>query len=227
MTKKSKIIILVFLVIGLGILTILGLGVFWMSSQSLDLSEYEYLKEPQITTKSDQKMIVIKVSGDPNTVFGSAIGELYQAFYQLRLESEDKQVALRARWEGEYNPDALDLEGEIGLPVHDYVTDLPVQVKNVELVTWKYGEVAEILHIGSYDSELPTVEKLKQHIYDSGYGLASMNDDQDLYDADYKYLYIHEEEYIKGPLFFWKGNPDKYYTIIRYPVSKHYGYDFQ
>ncbi len=39
----------------------------------------------------------------------------------------------------------------------------------VKIGTWKYGEVAEILHVGRYDKEEPTVEKLKKFIADKGY----------------------------------------------------------
>ena len=76
--------------------------------------------------------------------------------------------------------------------------------RSLKLETWEYGEVAEILHIGSYATENPTVEKLHQFITESGYEIVGP----------------HEEEYLKGPGMFGKGNPDKYQTIIRYPVAR-------
>jgi hypothetical protein len=74
----------------------------------------------------------------------------------------------------------------------------------VQLDQWQYGEVAEILHVGAYSEEAPTVEKLRQFAFKRGYRMAGP----------------HEEEYLKGPGMFFKGNPGKYMTIIRWRVQK-------
>ena len=60
------------------------------------------------------------------------------------------------------------------------------------------------MHIGSYSTETPTIEKLHKFIKD-----------QDFVIAD-----LHEEEYVKGPGLFSKGNPNAYLTIIRYGINK-------
>ena len=52
--------------------------------------------------------------------------------------------------------------------------------------------------------ETPTIEKLKKFIDNNGY----------------KIIGAHEEEYLRGPGMFFKGNPNKYWTIIRYRVEK-------
>ena len=72
------------------------------------------------------------------------------------------------------------------------------------LETWEYGEVAEILHIGPYNKEEPTVNKLMNFIKEQGYEVAG----------------LHEEEYLKGPTMAGPGDPEKYLTIIRYRVKK-------
>ena len=36
----------------------------------------------------------------------------------------------------------------------------------------------------------------------------------------YRIIGEHEEEYLRGPGMFSRGNPEKYYTIIRYRVAK-------
>jgi hypothetical protein len=64
--------------------------------------------------------------------------------------------------------------------------------------------VAEILHVGRYDDEGPTIRRLLEFIKASGYSVAGE----------------HEEEYLKGPGMFGPGNPEKYLTIIRYPVRR-------
>jgi effector-binding domain-containing protein len=64
--------------------------------------------------------------------------------------------------------------------------------------------VAEILHIGSYDKEKPTVDRLTKFISDNGYRIIG----------------DHEEEYVKGPGMLFKGNSENYRTIIRYRIEK-------
>lgn len=94
--------------------------------------------------------------------------------------------------------------GEWGIPVPQSVKELPAGTDSkFTLTTWEYGQAAEILHVGAYSEETPTIDKLKQFITDSGYDIAG----------------YHEEEYLKGPGMFWAGNPSKYLTLIRYPVK--------
>jgi hypothetical protein len=62
--------------------------------------------------------------------------------------------------------------------------------------------VAEILHIGPYDRETPTIDRLKRFIATSGYSIIGE----------------HEEEYLKGPGLLFRGSPKNFHTIIRYRV---------
>lgn len=98
--------------------------------------------------------------------------------------------------------------GEFALKVNASVKEIPEKIKTkypkLELKVWKYGKTAEILHVGAYDAEDATINKLHEFIEKSGYEINGQ----------------HEEEYIKGPGMFFEGNPDKYQTIIRYPVKK-------
>lgn len=64
--------------------------------------------------------------------------------------------------------------------------------------------MAEILHVGPYTAEAPTISRLKKFIVESGFEVIGE----------------HEEEYLKGPGMFFKGNPEKYYTIIRYRIRR-------
>ena len=174
-----------------------------------DLSQFEHLKEPQITTKADQKVIVVEATGSPDEIGGKAFGLLLKLYFKTKgAPKGPKQSAPRARWP--ISPDTPQSEwiGRYAMPVPDEVTTLPeyeaeAELK-VELTTWEYGEVAEILHIGPYDKEDQTIAKLMTFIEQQGY----------------KIIGEHEEEYLKGPGMFFKGNPEKYYTIIRYRVRK-------
>ena len=181
----------------------------FLSSCGHDLGKYQYLKEPHINTKQTQKMIVVEVKGDPNVTTQKALSTLFKTFFQLKKEIKGMEVAApHARWQ--ISPDAPKSEwiGLFGLPVPEGINTLPAKKKgsdiDVRIEYWKYGDVAEILHIGPYSEETQAIEKLHSFIKENGY----------------KIVGAHEEEYLKGPGMFSKGNPNKYQTIIRYRIEK-------
>lgn len=200
MHRKVTIAILIIVVI------VVALYLFMMKGP--DLTQYEPLKDPRITTMKDQKMVVVVAKGDPNMVASKAFSLLFKTYYKIEgVAKWPKQPAPRARWSGDFKVPS-ELLGRYALPVPESVGVLPTVDAEpgykVELTTWEYGPVAEILHIGPYAKEVPTIEKLIQFIKDGGYAVAG----------------DHEEEYIKGPGIFFMGDPEKYYTIIRYRVEK-------
>lgn len=172
-----------------------------------ELSKYEFLKEPRITKLPDQKVVVVTAQGDPNIVGKDAFGLLFKTYYKIPGVPKNMKQAPRARWAGDLRVKS-SWTGYYALPVPSETASLPaVDTKpgyKVELTTWQYGDVAEILHIGPYAAEPATVEKLHQFLKQQGYEVIG----------------LHEEEYIKGPGMFFKGDPAKYYTIIRYQVKK-------
>lgn len=170
--------------------------------------EYEPLLNPQISEKSPQKMLVYEAEGDPNETVGEAFGALFSTFFKLKRAHDMDMVAPIARWPKRAESPKSEWLGIFAMPISDSVMEIPAQAleehPGLKLETWNYGQVAEILHIGSYISEGPTVARLHQFISESGYEISG----------------FHEEEYLKGPVMFSKRDPDKYYTIIRYVVSK-------
>jgi hypothetical protein len=64
--------------------------------------------------------------------------------------------------------------------------------------TSEYGTVAQILHLGPYDQETETIERLQQFIAENGYKIAGP----------------HEEEYQSKP------DAKVIKTLIRYQVKK-------
>jgi hypothetical protein len=164
-----------------------------------DLSSYASLKEPQIRTMPDQKMLVVESKGDPNAAGQQAFGLLFKTFFSI---PGARMAAPRARWLGVLNAPKSEWIGLYALPLPDQVTTLPPGSSGAKIDVWSYGEVAEILHLGGYDKETPTIEKLMTLIAAKGYVIAGP----------------HEEEYLKGPE---SGpNPDAYQTIIRYQVKR-------
>jgi len=162
--------------------------------------------EPQILEMPPQKMAVVNGKGAPDKVFPELMPALYGSAYTLKFDLKKKGLptfkvsGLRARY-----PDAPLVPKDewtmiIGLPVPEDTTSLPQKVATIEvkIETWDYGTVAQILHLGAYDQEDATVERLQKFIEDSGYEIAG----------------LHEEEYLTRP------DAKVVKTIIRYPVKK-------
>lgn len=175
-----------------------ALGLFCLEAQ--DLSRYEKLKEPRITPMAHQKMLVVQSKGDPNVVGGAAFSKLFGAFFKI---PGVRMAPPRARWESPDTTPKAEWVGLYALPLPESVTKLPPGLEGVRIETWDYGEVAEILHIGPYSQEAPTIERLHRYITAQGYEITGP----------------HEEEYLKSP---GMGNipPEEYQTVIRYTVRK-------
>jgi hypothetical protein len=191
MQKRSK-LSLVFVLIAF------TTSLIWTQTQNL--SKYEKLKDPQIRKMPDKvKMLVVEKKGDPNIVAGTAFSTLFSTFFSLPGVN---MAPPRARWLNQLTDPRNEWLGLYALPLSDSVISLQLQVKGVKIDYWEYGEVAEILHVGAYSEENPTIEKLLAFIAEQGYEITGP----------------HEEEYLKGP----ESGPEasKYMTIIRYQVRK-------
>ena len=162
--------------------------------------------DPQITEMPPQKVAVVQGKGTPQQVFSELMPALYGSVYTLKFDLKKKGLptfkvsGLRARY-----PDAHLLPKEewthiMALPVPEDTTSLPQKVADikVKLETWEYGTVAQILHLGPYDQEGPTIERLQRFIEENGYRIAG----------------VHEEEYLTRP------DAKVVKTIIRYPIKK-------
>ena len=162
--------------------------------------------EPQIVEMPPQKMAVVYGKGAPDKVFAQVLPALFGSVYTLKFDLKKRGMPTfkvsppRTRY-----PDGLLVPMEqwtliTGIPVPEDTTSLPQKVPGVEvkLETWKYGTVAQILHLGPYNQEQPTVERLHRFIADSGYEIAG----------------VHEEEYLTKP------DAKVVKTIVRYQVRK-------
>ena len=162
--------------------------------------------EPQILEMPAQKMAVVYARGAPDKVFPEAMPALYGSVYTLKFDLKKKGLptfkvsGLRARYPDAHLVPKDEWTHIIGLPIPDDATYLPQKVGGTEvrIESWGYGTVAQILHLGAYDQEDATVERLHRFIEDSGYEIAG----------------VHEEEYLTSP------DAKVIKTIIRYPVKK-------
>jgi hypothetical protein len=199
------------IVAGIVVLIVLALAIiYFLFMRGPDLSEYEHLRDPKISTKPDQKMLVVRAQGDPNQVGAEAFALLFKLYFGVKGAAKGpKQPAPRARWPVSLEVAPSDWVGHYAMPVPDHVMRIPDHETSagleVELGTWEYGEVAEILHVGPYSEEEPTIERLHAFIEESGYEIVG----------------DHEEEYLRGPgMPLIRVRPEDYYTIIRYQVRR-------
>ena len=162
--------------------------------------------EPRIVVMPQQRMAVVEGHGDPNTVFPSIMPALYGTAYTLKFELKKRGLnsfkvsGLRGRY-----PYPLDIPKEkwrykIALPIPNDTEALKQKVLEVKVAIedWDYGTVVEILHIGPYDQEEPSVHRLMQFIEENGYEVSG----------------VHEEEYLTS------ADTKVVKTLIRYPVKK-------
>jgi len=162
--------------------------------------------DPVILEMPAQQMAVVTSTGDPNVVAAEAMPALYGAVYTLKFArkkhglGEFKVGALRARWPNAHLVPKEQWLGIWALPIPEDVTELPQKVAGIEvkIETWAYGTVAQILHLGPFVEEGPTVTRLHAFIAESGYEIAG----------------AHEEEYLTRP------DAKNQKTIIRNAVRK-------
>ena len=162
--------------------------------------------DPVILEMASQKMAVVQGKGSPNKVFAKIFPALFGSVYTLKFDLKKKGLESfkvscpRARFPNAH----LYPKGEwliiAGIPVPESTTSLPQKEPGnwVKLETWEYGTVAQVLHIGRYDQETETIERLHQFITDNDYEIAGP----------------HEEEYQSKP------DAKVIKTLIRYQVKK-------
>jgi len=184
-------------------------------------------KQPQIVTIQPLSYLMVDGQGDPNTSaeYVQAIEILYSLSYTMKFtikkspsgvdygvmpleglwwsdDMNDFLAGNKDRWKWTamiLQPDfitsamvaetCLEVEKKKGLPARE----------KARLETFDEGLCAQIMHIGSYSEERPTIEKLHQYIADTGH----------------KPRGLHHEIYLSDPR---RADPAKLKTIIRQPI---------
>ena len=162
--------------------------------------------DPVILEMPSQRMAVVRGRGSPDKVFAKIFPALFGSVYTLKFDLKKRGLESfkvgcpRARY-----PDAhLCPKGKwliiAGIPIPDNTTSLPQKEPGTEvkIETWEYGTVAQILHLGPYDQETETIERLHQFITENGYEIAGP----------------HEEEYQSKP------DAKTIKTLIQYRVNR-------
>lgn len=169
--------------------------------------------------------LMIDGRGDPNTTleYQQAVEALYGLSYTLKFHFKKSAqaidypvMALEGLWSV---PDLIDLANRdkwewtmmIMQPewvTRDLVTELAeglarrkplAAMAKVRLEEYSEGLAAQILHIGPYAAEWPTIERLHSFVRESGYELYGK----------------HHEIYLSDPR---RAAPEKLKTILRHPV---------
>ena len=176
----------------------------FMITRGPSLKQYSKFIEPQIINMDNRQMLVLELKGFPDEQAVKAYSKLFSIYFKLKGAS--MKAAPLARWSNIDSAPAAEWNGSYAIPLPPGITQLPEQKDepSAKIGEWQYGDVAQILHIGPYAEETPTIKKLRDFITASGYKIAGP----------------HEEEYIKGPGMIFKGNPKNYWTLIRYNVVK-------
>lgn len=186
-------------------------------------------KTPKFVNVPKMQYLMVDGIGDPehSKDFQDAIQALYSIAYTMKFgrkkrgeESDYKMMPLdglwwakdmssfmkddRAKWQWTLmlaQPDFIT-KPEVARAVKDATAkkELPLAPK-VRLEKWKEGECAQIMHIGPYSKEGPTIQKLHDFIHAQGAELTGK----------------HHEIYMGDPR---RAAPDKLKTILRQPVKR-------
>ena len=186
------------------------------------------VKECSVVDVPEMQFLMIDGSGDPNTsvAYREALEALYAMSYTLKFYSKitlgvDYVVmALEGLWwtgdMAEFSADdkdSWDWTSMIMQPDHITASHVetaigevrqkkdPPALDRVRFESFREGLSAQIMYIGPYADEAPTITRLHQFAADSGYQLRGK----------------HHEIYLGDPR---RTAPEKLRTVIRQPVSE-------
>jgi hypothetical protein len=163
---------------------------------------------PETIELADRKMLTATSIGDPNKVGEEVFARLYGTAYGTKFKVyKPKGLVvtfgkLSALWPDAHLKPKDEWTGIWGVPVPDFFEEKDLIQKDsskpIKLEIWPGGKYAQILHIGPYSEEGPTIIKLHEYIEkELGIPMADVPG-------------AHEEEYLTRP----DAKIQK--TIIRY-----------
>jgi hypothetical protein len=183
--------------------------------------------KPSIIDVPPMNGLMVDGMGDPNgQVFQEAVGSLYSVAYTLKFTfKKDKGVdypvmALEGLWCADNIADFLSDKRDnwkwtLFIVLPDIVTKKGVgeavetvkkkakfaRFPEVRFEKFHEGLAAQIMHLGPYAAEGPTIERLHRFVEEQGYKLRGR----------------HHEIYLGDPR---RSAPEKLKTIVRHPVER-------
>lgn len=185
-------------------------------------------KKPTIVNIPETNYVAVRGKGDPNEPDGeykTAMGLLYSIAFTIKMSYKGNH-----KIDGYFSYVVPPLEGlwwqedsqkenfhwisMIRLPefvtkeVFDWAIVEATEKKKcdfskVEFFTYKEGLCVQCMHIGSYDEEPATIEKMNAYITENGY------------QTDFSENRLHHEIYLSDPR---RTAPEKLKTVIRHPI---------
>lgn len=143
-----------------------------------------------IKNENEMEIISIRYTGKYSEC-GKYIGKLYSI-----AKGNAKGSCFNRYFDKEYKEENADIEVSIG--VKKKVTHPDVISQKLNAV-----KVVSTVHVGSYDTLGLAYKRIRDYLLEQG--LTPVEPPR--------------EFYIKGPGFFFKGNPNKYVTEIQFPVA--------
>lgn len=187
-------------------------------------------KEFSVVTVPPMQYLMIDGKGNPNTAqaYKDALQTLYPVAFALKfhskiaLEKDFTVMPLQGLWWAEDMNVFLDPSGKdqwlwtLMIMQPDWITSAmfdeacakvkkqkePVALSKLRLESYDEGESVQILHIGSYSEEGPTLAKLHHEFMPAN---------------QYTFNGKHHEIYLSDPR---RTAPEKLKTILRQPVKK-------
>ena len=161
--------------------------------------------EPHIYTLTRGKVLVAKISGDPDITMDTAGTTLYSAGRKLKL-SPSYITGRHLKWNQRNTTPIQDWVVYYSRMVPETAIGL-ADIKDTANVSIYYErrentEVAEILHVGRYEDIPESLKKLRQFVEKEGYRFSGF----------YEEVY-HLFESIES-------DPGKYETLLRYQVAQ-------
>ncbi|HEX6326139.1 MAG TPA: GyrI-like domain-containing protein [Jiangellaceae bacterium] len=188
---------------------------------------YRATTKPQLVQVPALRFLCLDGHGDPNTsqAYAAAVQALYSVSYAAKFAvkkaggPEFKVSPLEGLWwaadmstfltgdKSEWDwtmmirqPDAVT--GDLVARLADKVAankSMPV-AKELQLISFEEGAAAQVLHVGPYDTEGPTIARLHEFIQSHGFTLDGR----------------HHEIYLGDPR---RSAPERLRTIIRQPYA--------
>jgi len=188
---------------------------------------YPSMRQVAIVDVPEMNFLMVDGAGDPNTVqeYKDAVEALYSLSYALKFMTRREKATDYAVmpleglwWTGDMSKfsvedkDAWKWTAMIMQPEYvtkDLVDKALEHVKNKNLPALSKtrfeslheGLSAQIMHIGPYAEESPTIQRLHRHIKENGYKLRGK----------------HHEIYLSDPR---KSAPERMKTVIRQPITR-------
>jgi hypothetical protein len=183
--------------------------------------------EPGLVEIASRPFLMIDGHGDPNTApeYASAIEALYPVAYAIRAQIKKqtgdayKVMPLEGLWwandmtrfsverKGDWNwtmmislPDLVTAEEAGDAIVATTRKKHLIAGERVRFEVFDEGTCAQVMHVGPYSAEAPTIEALHRFIVDTGMSRRG----------------VHHEIYLGDPR---KTDPARLRTIIRQPVA--------